>query len=561
MKGLSKILCIMLLSQQMINAINSDSIFHDPEDIFYVNPQIGEIRFKVSKNNIHGASIVIGTQSINMNINYRDDNFDYYVININAFDTTLSYRLLVNDATDSLLLPAEGSFRPAVTLSQTPSWSAGMTYYLINTDGFYNGDRSNDPGDKVEWGTGPAGWSSYGGDLAGIFLKTEYLESLDPDIIMLSPIFTSNSNHKLDPRDYATIDPAYGDTNDLKRLINAIHGMDKRIVLSVVFTHTGKDFPAFVDIAKNEESSQYLDWYSIRSMPTDSVGFKYASWRSDPRFPLLNLRNRQIHDYLIGFIEYWAHFGFDGFFIGDHEEIDADFMGALYDHMKVRYPDLLLLSSDCRLHTKQTSDGCYNKDLTKTLIDYFVADRINTAEFDSIIRNKLFFNPPQINCASLIGLHDYSRRIGSIVNLNLMEMMYAFLFTFCGSPVVMYGDEIGMIDCSPLNWGSFNWSTDQQNRTLLRRIREFIKIRKENPEIRDRHFFTLYVDDIKKVYAYDRGGLIVAMNCGTGHSYVELPAWDGTYIELMGGEKHTAYSQRLRLSIDPMSYRILKREI
>jgi pullulanase/glycogen debranching enzyme len=125
----------------------------------------------------------------------------------------------------------------------------------------------------------------------------------------------------------------------------------------------------------------------------------------------------------------------------------------------------------------------------------------------------------------------------------------------------MYGDEIGMIDCSPLNWGSFNWSTDQQNRTLLRRIQEFIKIRKENPEIRDRHFFTLYVDDIKKVYAYDRGGLIVAMNCGTGHSYVELPAWDGTYIELMSGEKHTAYSQRLRLSIDPMSYRILKREI
>jgi glycosidase len=435
-----------------------------------------------------------------------------------------------------------------------------MTYYLINTDGFYNGDRSNDPSDRVEWATEPTDWSSYGGDLAGVFLQTGYIESLDPDVIMLAPIFSASSNHKLDPRDYRTIDPAYGDTNDLRRLINVIHGMDKRIVLSVVCTQTGDDFPAFTDVVQNGALSQYLNWYRIESWPDDSAGFKYASWRSDPRFPLLNLRDTQLHNYLISFIEYWAHFGFDGFYIGEHEEIDPGFMGALYDHMKARYPELLLLSSDCRIDKEQRSDGCYNKALTETLIDYFVAGHINTTQFDSIVRNELFFNPPQINCARLIGLHDYSRRIASIANPNLVEMLYAFLFTYCGSPIVVYGDEIGMTDCAPFNWGSFKWNTEQQNRTLLNRIREFIKIRKENPVIRDRHFFTLYIDNIKKVYAYDRGGIIVAMNSGSDHSYVELPAWDGTYIELMSGEKHTAYSQKLRLSIDPMSYRILKRE-
>ncbi len=562
MKGYVKIVCIMLLSQQMVGAINPDSIFHDPEDIFFVNPMAGEIRLKAAKNSTLGASVIVGTQSINMSIDYHDEHFDYYTVNINPFDTTFSYKLLVTDAADSLYVPAEGDFRPAaVTLSQTPNWSAGMTYYLINTDGFYNGDRSNDPSDKAEWGAKPTDWSSYGGDLAGLFLKTEYLESLDPDVIMLAPLFSASSNHKLNPRDYGAIDPAYGDTNDLRRLINVIHGMDKRIVLQAVFTHTGNDFPAFTDVIKNGESSQYLSWYKIKSMPTDSAELEYLSWRSDPRFPLLNLRNRQLHDYLIGFIEYWAHFGFDGFYIGENEEIDPAFMHALYTHMKTRYPELLLLSSDCRTYAEQNSDGCFKRELTTILIDYFVVGRINTTEFDSIIRNRLFFNPPQYNCASLIGLHDYSNRIGSVTDPKLVEMMYVFIFTFCGSPVVFYGDEIGMHECSPFNWGSFNWNTEQQNPTLLRRIREFIKIRRGNPVIRQRHFFSLYVDNIKKVYAYDRGGLIVAMNSGTNHSYVELPAWDGTYVELMSGEKYTAYSQKLRLSIDPMSYRILKREI
>jgi glycosidase len=139
--------------------------------------------------------------------------------------------------------------------------------------------------------------------------------------------------------------------------------------------------------------------------------------------------------------------------------------------------------------------------------------------------------------------------------------MYGFIFTFCGSPVLVYGDEIGMTECAPLNWGSFNWNTEQWNVEIWRTVRNLIKVRKENPEIQNRHFFTLYIDDIKRVYAYDRGGLIVVLNCGMSQSFVELPAWDGTYTDLASGAKYTAFSQKLKLSVDPLSYRILKREV
>jgi cyclomaltodextrinase len=561
MKGWRQIAFFLLISMSPLIAIQPDSIFHNPRDIFYVNSQAGEIRIKVSKNNIEEAYVVSGPSRLPMNIGYRDGQFDYYIANLAPFDTTLSYSFLVTDGWDSLRLPIEGTFLAAAPILKVPNWAMGKSYYFIQIDGFNNGDILNDPDDKIEWTEKPSDWSAYGGDIEGIFQKIEYLSLIDPDIIMLSPIFSSFSNHKLNPRDYAAVDPAFGDTTNLKRLITAIHGIDKKIVLSVVFTHTGVGFPAFSDVLTNGNLSRYIDWYRIQSLPRDSAGMKYDSWRNDPRFPLLNLRNQALQNYLIGFIDYWAHFGFDGFYIGEQEEINTDFMTALYNQMKEKYPEILLISSDCRLPTVLHSDACLNRTLTRTTVEYFINNTISTAAFDSMLHSMLFTKPSQINCASLIGFYDNARRIGMTADQDLLQTMYAFIFTFCGSPLVVSGDEIGMTECAPLNWGSFNWEPEQESRELQELIRNLIKIRKENPEISSQHFFTLYIDDVKKIYAYDRGGLIVILNSGSGQGFVELPAWDGTYIDLMNSNKYTAFSQKLRISVDPVSFRILKREI
>jgi len=552
---------LLLLLVHAVNALDSDSIFHNNRDIFYVNPQCGEIKLRVAKNSVEKAFLVSGYSRIQMNIGYRDEHYDYYSANLIPFDSTFSYSFLVMSDLDSLLLPAEGAFHAMAPAFDIPDWAAGKIYYLINPDGFYNGDILNDPVEKNAWDKEPKDWLSYGGDLKGITRKMDYLLSLDPDIILLTPIFTAASNHKLNTRDYATIEPAYGDTNDLKLLIETIHARGKKIILSVVFTHTGEDFSAFNDIATNSHASRYANWYQIKSMPTDSAGFRYTSWRSDPRFPMLNLKNRQLQDYLVSIIDYWVLFGFDGFYIGEHEEIDTDFMQKLYGRLKSKYPELLIISNDCRLQATQVFDCCFSRKFTWTMIEYFVTNTISTAAFDSIIHEMLFFRPAQMNCANLFGFHDYNKRIGSVASADILKIMYTFVFTFCGSPILLYGDEIGMTECAPLNWGSFNWDVEPQNKELWRTVRNLIRIRKENMQIKDRHFFTLYIDDIKKVYAYDRGGLIVILNCGTSQSFVELPTWDGTYVDLANGAKYTAFSQKLKLSVDAVSYRILKREV
>ncbi len=556
----SKKLLLLLLLLQMLHAIDPDGVFHDRSDLFYVNPQAGDIRLRLTRGAADRASLLIGTQSVEMNLAYQDKEFDYYAVQLNAFDATLSYKFLLRSGSDSLVFPPDGSIRPSADALLTPSWAAGRTYYLINVDGFHNGDPRNDPSEKNEWGAKPREWSSYGGDLKGILQRIDYINSLGPDIILLSPLFTAASNHKLNPRDYATIDPAYGDTIDLKNLIDAIHGIGKKVILSIVFTHTGNEFPAFTDILYKGSGSRYADWYIIQAMPSAPGGIKYRSWRGDPRFPLLNLRNRQLQNYLTGFIDYWAHFGCDGFYIGE-TEIDEGFAGRLYAQVKEKHPDLLIIYGDSRAGSAYVADGHYNRGFSQVLVDYFVNDTITTAEFDSIIHHMLFFNPAQINLDNIIGIVSYTKRIREVADNALLELMYAFVFTFCGSPLILYGDEFGMNECASLNWGSFPWSADRQDRDLFGKIQHFIRMRRENAELSSRNFFTLYIDDVSKVYAYDRGGLIVVLNCDSTQSFVELPAWDGTYIELPGGTKLTAYSQTLKLSVEPMSYRILKREI
>ncbi|MBE0431875.1 alpha amylase N-terminal ig-like domain-containing protein [candidate division WOR-3 bacterium] len=552
---------VLVMMQQTAGAIPPEAIFHDPNDIFYVNPQVGELRLRVARDNIEQAFAASGARVVKMDVGHRDKDFEYYVASMGVFDSTLAYKFIVTRGTDTLSIPDQNYFRPLARTMKIPEWAAGRTYYYITVDGFSNGDALNDPERTNEWGRPPSNWLPYGGDLKGIIERSAYLDSLGPDIIILSPIFTAASNHKLNPRDFATIDAAYGDTNDLKRLIEEVHSMRKKIVLHIVVTHTGNDFPAFIDITSKQGASGYADWYRILSMPSQPGGFKYRAWRSDMRFPLLNLRNRQLQDYLIDFIDYWARFGFDGFYFGESEEIDGNFMGRLYEHVRARYPDLLIISTDRRLPRTNGADACYDRQFTRDLRAYFVDNTLTTAAFDSIINRMLFFNPAQVNRVNLIGLHDHDQRIAYAVDDRVLELMYAFVFTYCGSPMLLCGDEVGMQTSAPLNWGSFPWNAREQNRRLLHRLRGLIRMRRESRHLTGRHFFTLYTDDIKKVYAYDRGGVITVLNCNPAQVFVKLPAWDGTYLDLMSGEKYIAYAQTLKLSVDALSYRILKREI
>lgn len=220
----------------------------------------------------------------------------------------------------------------------TPAWAKGIVWYQIFPERFRNGDPSNDPklkdidGSWPHDGTSPwqvHPWTSdwyelqpyekqngkdiwfnlqrrrYGGDLAGITEKLDYLQDLGVGAIYLNPVFASPSLHKYDSIVYHHVDPNFGPDPEGDRklmageipddpstwvwtkadrqmlaLIREVHKRKMRIIFDGVFNHIGMKSPFFLDLVKNQQKSGYRDWFIVKSWDDPAAGtkFDYEGW-------------------------------------------------------------------------------------------------------------------------------------------------------------------------------------------------------------------------------------------------------------------------------------------
>ncbi len=172
----------------------------------------------------------------------------------------------------------------------------------------------------------------YGGDLQGIINKLDYLKELGVGGIKLSPIYYSNSSHKLDTIDYGHISPDYGITekNSYKELENFLEGniwtnsdklfqdlVDKthnknmKVILDINFSYVSTEFFAYKDLLKNKSNSKYKNWFIL---DPDQL-----SRESKDKKIFLNLDDRSLQDYLIASTTKWVkgykNKGIDGYYV------------------------------------------------------------------------------------------------------------------------------------------------------------------------------------------------------------------------------------------------------
>jgi glycosidase len=172
----------------------------------------------------------------------------------------------------------------------TPDWMKLSVTYQIFGDRFYNGDPSNDQLKLYNYGDTPLqfkdwndvaafedtryslvnkdmydalsvakGWDTnwhnevYGGDLAGVSQKLNYLQRLGVKTIYFNPIFESVSAHKYDSADYSKVDPRFGSNTDFIDLAEQAKSRGMNIILDGVFNHVGSDSLYFNKYGKNYE--------------------------------------------------------------------------------------------------------------------------------------------------------------------------------------------------------------------------------------------------------------------------------------------------------------------
>ncbi|MBM9833860.1 alpha-glycosidase, partial [Enterococcus faecalis] len=89
----------------------------------------------------------------------------------------------------------------------------------------------------------------------------DYLVDLGINGIYFCPIFEAYSNHKYDTIDYLAIDPAFGDNDTFKRLVEECHKRGIKVMLDAVFNHMGDTSHQWLDVIKNGKDSPFADWF------------------------------------------------------------------------------------------------------------------------------------------------------------------------------------------------------------------------------------------------------------------------------------------------------------
>jgi alpha-glucosidase len=169
------------------------------------------------------------------------------------------------------------------------------------------------------------------GDLQGIVDRLDHIEWLGVDAIWLSPITPSpNADWGYDVSDFTDVDPELGDLGVLDRLVADAARRGIRVIVDLVPNHTSDRHPWFVE-ARSDRGSPHRDWYvwadgvaggppnnwtSVFGGPAwtwDAASEQYYLHNFLPEQPDLNWWNTDVRREFERILRFWFDRGIAGF--------------------------------------------------------------------------------------------------------------------------------------------------------------------------------------------------------------------------------------------------------
>jgi alpha-glucosidase len=170
------------------------------------------------------------------------------------------------------------------------------------------------------------------GDLNGIASKLDYLHELGVDAIWITPCFPSPQvDFGYDVSDYENIDPMYGTLKDFDRLQAEAKKRGIRLILDFVMNHSSDQHKWFLD-SRSSRTAAHRDWYVWHDgkgpgQPPNNweSTFGHSAWEFDPKTnqyyyhyfypqqPDLNWHNPAVEKAMFDVTRWWYQRGVAGF--------------------------------------------------------------------------------------------------------------------------------------------------------------------------------------------------------------------------------------------------------
>lgn len=345
------------------------------------------------------------------------------------------------------------------------------------------------------------------GDINGITSRLDYLQDLGVGAIWITPIYPSPMvDFGYDVADYTAIDPLYGTMADFDRLVSEAKKRNIHVIMDFVANHTSDQHPWFKE-SRSSRTNPKRDWYIWRDgkgpdRPPNNwqSWFGHSAWQFDPatnqyyyhyfyvQQPDLNWRNPEVRKAMYDAMRSWLDRGVAGF------RLDA--ISRLFEDLKLRddpilpgrnaygdpnilhkytdnlpevhdvlremrrvvdaYPDSPVLISEAAEPNIAELAKMYGAkgDEVQLPMDFQMADvnKLSAPEFRKLL-DEVEHNSAHGQPCFFFSNHDQPRqwdRYGDgIHNDQIAKLMAALLLTTRQTPLMYYGEEIGMRTTPP----------------------------------------------------------------------------------------------------------------
>jgi len=342
------------------------------------------------------------------------------------------------------------------------------------------------------------------------------LSNLGVNCVWLLPIYPSPlRDDGYDVADYCNIHPHYGNLEDFKTLVKAVHERNMRIIADLIPNHTSDQHYWFQQ-SRLSRDNPYRDYYVWSDNPTkykdariifidteksnwtwDEVAGQYYWHRFFSSQPDLNFENPKVRQEMLNTMRFWLDLGIDGFrvdavpYLFEEEGTNCENLPQTHDYLKemrkmmdTEYPGRIMLAEACQpprdvrayfgpngeefhmgfhfpvMPRIYMSIAAENYTKLKAVLDD-TPDIPSSCQWVTFLRNhdeltlemvtpeerKWMWETYAPNPRMRINL-GIRRRLAPLFNNDRrrIELAHCMLLTLPGSPILYYGDEIGMGD-------------------------------------------------------------------------------------------------------------------
>ena len=350
----------------------------------------------------------------------------------------------------------------------------------------------------------------HGGDLNGIREHLDYFKELGVTALWFTPVLENDSPdnedgfstyHGYATTDYYKVDPRFGSNADYRRLCDEAHAKGLKIVMDMIFNHSGYEHPWTHDMPSKDWLNT-PEWLDEGAEPTKSAYLQtsykltpvldpYASkvdlkettegWFV-PSMPDLNQHNPHLMRYLIQNSIWWIEtVGIDGIRMDTYPYAYDDAMAQWMKEIDEEYPNFNTVGETWVTEPAYTAawqarspkfldkpsgeaergdDRGLNKRIgntyLKTVMDFSFFDKLNQAKnedtddwwkglnrlYNSFCYDYLYPNPSSV--MAFIENHDTDRFLGNDCDTLALKQALALLLTVNRIPQLYYGTEVLM---------------------------------------------------------------------------------------------------------------------